>query len=236
MTGSGRPGEWAAAHGRSSDFPSLKKGVLSDHCSSLRESGVGAIGPPFTKMLCCREQLIDPVASMLRAFAAAFLLSTLGLGVACAASAQFDEFSIERSGCFGSCPSYTVKVTADGTATYEGEEWVKEFGKRRKRLGPAQMAQIRQAIAEIDFFNLRDSYASRRDGCAMVATDSALVVLVVKARDVTKTVNHYHGCAAADGRGPYPRRLTDFEDRIDRIIGTREWIGLEHERTQFGKR
>jgi len=197
---------------------------------------MSAIGPPLTKILCCAERLIDSAALMLRAFAMAILVSTLGLGVACAAPPQFDEFSMERSGCFGFCPSYTVKVTADATAMYVGEEWVKEFGKRTKRLGAAQMAQIRQAIAEIDFFNLRDSYASRRDGCAMVATDSALVVLVVKARGVTKTVNHYHGCAALDGRGPYPRRLTDFEDRIDRIIGTREWVGLENERTQFGGR
>jgi hypothetical protein len=97
------------------------------------------------------------------------------------------------------------------------------------------MAQIRQAIAAIDFFNLRDHYESRRDGCSMVATDSVFVVLVVKARGVTKSVNHYHGCLEPEARGVYPHRLVDFENRIDRIFGTREWIGLKHERTQFGK-
>jgi hypothetical protein len=44
-----------------------------------------AIGPPVTKMHCYRERRIDPAASMLRAFTMAFLVSTLGLGVACAA-------------------------------------------------------------------------------------------------------------------------------------------------------
>jgi len=196
---------------------------------------MSAIGPPLTKASCCRVRPIGAAASMLCAFAMAFLVSTLGLGVARAAPPQFDELSMERSGCFGSCPSYTVKVIADGTVIYKGEEWVKDFGERRKRLGPVRIARIRQAIADIDFFNLRDGYESRRDGCALVATDSVLVVLVVKARGVTKTVRHYHGCAAPDGRGPYPRRLTDFEDQIDRIIGTGQWIGLEHERTPYSK-
>jgi len=179
----------------------------------------------------------------LRAFAIALLVLAVRPGVACAGPGQFDEVSLKRGPCYRYCPAYTVTVMADGTVRYEGRSWVKVVGKRTKRLGPVRMKQIRKAIADVRFFELRDQYESEEDGCQAIWTDSDSAVVVLKAGGVTKTVIRYDGCRERGDENdpskmlgaPYPRRLAEFEDTLDRIIGTREWVGAERERVRGGR-
>jgi hypothetical protein len=39
------------------------------------------------------------------------------------------EFSLKRTACFGSCPSYELRITGDGVVTYSGQGWVAVEGK-----------------------------------------------------------------------------------------------------------
>lgn len=41
-----------------------------------------------------------------------------------------ERITVVRSGCEGDCPAYTVQLDADGTVTYEGQGFVKTYGKR----------------------------------------------------------------------------------------------------------
>ena len=139
---------------------------------------------------------------------------------------------MERLGCFGRCPIYKVTARADGSVTYVGQQWVKAVGERTKHLSRARVNRLRKAIADLEFFALRDQYESRKDGCQLVSTDMPGVQITLKAGGETKSVHHYHGCLERPGPkdvggvGPvYPRRLTRFEDEFDRIIGTRAWVG-----------
>lgn len=159
-------------------------------------------------------------------YAVALLVSAAGSGAAWAVPRQFEAISLDRG-------MYMFTVTADGSVTYEGRRWVKVIGTRTKHISRVRVNRIRKAIADLEFFALRDQYESRRDGCQLVSTDSGGVDIVVKAGGETKKVSHYHGCLERGDQkdaynlvGPiFPRRLTAFEEEIERIVGTRDWIG-----------
>ena len=125
-------------------------------------------------------------------YAVALLVMTVGSSTAWGAPRKFEEISMERWGCYGTCPIYKITATADGTVTYEGEQWVKAVGKHTKHLSRARVKRIAKAITDLEFFSLRDQYESRKDGCQAVATDSAGATIVVKAGGETKSVRRWH--------------------------------------------
>src|SRR5450631_1350349 len=49
--------------------------------------------------------------------------------------------TLQRSGCFGSCPSYTVTVTTDGIV-FEGGGYVVASGRHRDSVDPAEVRKL----------------------------------------------------------------------------------------------
>ncbi len=152
-----------------------------------------------------------------------------------------DDLTIrmERKGCYGRCPIYTLNIAPDGNVRFEGKGWTKTLGARESKISRDQMNDLASVIRGSDFFALRDSYETGADGCPTEVTDMPTVILYVRLNSAEKTVSHYHGCledskpqpvepgkiARAEILQAYPRKLTLFEDRIDEIIGTKAWVG-----------
>jgi hypothetical protein len=149
---------------------------------------------------------------------------------------RLEQVSLERTTCYGSCPAYRVTVFGDGRVEYEGKRFVKIKGKRMKRLDAKVIRRLTDEIERVSYFGLRDSYDSATDGCPTTWTDNPAAITSVRAGGKTKRIHHYLGCRedagpAANGKS-YPRSLTTFEDRIDMIAGTAEWIGTGPERVR----
>src|SRR6202171_787505 len=49
-----------------------------------------------------------------------------------------DFVTLERTVCFGTCPSYLVTITSDGTVTFEGRDFVKTKGTAREGVNPGE--------------------------------------------------------------------------------------------------
>jgi hypothetical protein len=45
--------------------------------------------------------------------------------------------TLERTVCYGTCPSYKVTLTGDGTVVYEGQNFVRVQGRQEKKIHPA---------------------------------------------------------------------------------------------------
>jgi len=152
--------------------------------------------------------------------------------------APLEILTLERTVCYGWCPSYKITVTGDGRVTYEGRKFVKNVGRRGKVLDPGSLQRLADEFRRLGYFNLRDHYASSEDGCPTVWTDNPSVITSVRVRGTTKTVEHYLGCQYEidSRRGPYPEDLTAFENQIDEIVGTKQWIGTEQERAKTAAR
>lgn len=131
---------------------------------------------------------------------------------------------LKRSACFGTCPDYRLTVSADGGVIFEGREFVKVKGVTK---GTISLEKVRQLIAQFDsakYFSLNDKYETEKDGCPEVWTDNPSVVTSIRINGKSKSVSHYHGCQEGRGTSVYPKGLTDLENQIDEIVGTKRWI------------
>ncbi len=147
----------------------------------------------------------------------------LFLCMACRLGAAEDKpisISLERTGCFGTCPSYVLTILRDGNVTFEGREYVKSKGVFRKKIGTATLTSLFKKIEEIHFWELEDSYRTKinPDGSISMITDMPTQYVTVRSATKSKRVEDYYGT---------PPGVKDLERLIDEVAGVSEWVGKE---------
>jgi Domain of unknown function (DUF6438) len=60
--------------------------------------------------------------------------------------------TLERSVCYGTCPDYKLTVSADGTVTFDGREYVKVKGIVRGNIPPEKLRQLIALFDEAKYF------------------------------------------------------------------------------------
>lgn len=65
----------------------------------------------------------------------------------------------QRTPCYGTCPSYTATIFADGHVEYDGQRFVKLLGKHTLRLPPATVQDMLAEAKRIDFNKLQEKYS-----------------------------------------------------------------------------
>jgi len=68
--------------------------------------------------------------------------------------------AIKTTGCFGTCPIYTFKITDEGNANYVGTRHVAMEGKKEKKYTERQVEGLFQAFENADFFSYKDEYTA----------------------------------------------------------------------------
>lgn len=145
------------------------------------------------------------------------------------------EIGLQRSQCFGSCPSYSLTIHEDGTVKFIPLSSFAYIGKGERPKFPLEgkisADQLSFLLSEFD--KIRFNSLSRRYGsvkyktsanCPLVATDAPSVELTLIRAGKRKTVSHYRGCSGAQILDD----LTFLEDKIDEIANTKQWT------SQFG--
>jgi hypothetical protein len=128
--------------------------------------------------------------------------------------------TLERSVCFGTCPSYRVAVASDGKVTFEGRDFVKTKGTATVQVKPEDFKTLANEFEQITYFSLDDKYEPGTPGCGPAVTDLPYVKTSIQMNGKTKSVSHYHGCRESE----VLRALTALERKIDEIAGTEKWI------------
>lgn len=121
--------------------------------------------------------------------------------------AGISEISLERTGCFGTCPVYKITLRKDGTATYVGNSYARRRGTFDGKLeyGFEKLAEL---IYRQGFSNLENTYDS-----PFTDLDTAIVTVIKDGK--VKTVSDY-GSAA-------PVELWGIERLIDSISEEIVW-------------
>lgn len=133
--------------------------------------------------------------------------------------------TLTRTACYGYCPSYKLTISADGTVTFEGRDYVKTKGTIKSRISRKQLQQLISEFKKLNYFSLRDTYQSEEDGCSTVWTDYPSATTSVRLNGKSKSILHYYGCHKDPGNAMYPKGLTELESKIDEIVGTERWVG-----------
>jgi hypothetical protein len=129
---------------------------------------------------------------------------------------------LERTGCPGQCPAYTVDVAGDGSVVYVGGAATLIQGERRWRVPQANVTALLDLFRRADYFKLRGYYQVR-------AADLPTYVTALQIGPRRKFVLDYGrsgGAAVASAIPPgdsdqilAPPSVVEIEDAIDRLSG-----------------
>lgn len=133
---------------------------------------------------------------------------------------------LERIGCYGTCPVYTIAIHGDGRVEYTGSSHVKETGSHEGRIEPDKIRALLSQFAKTKFWDVAEDYS--RAKCGRYCTDMATVVTRVTLKGATHKVKHYYGCGNA------PRSLFDLESSVDKTVDSQQWTGDVSKAGPFG--
>lgn len=122
------------------------------------------------------------------------------------------EFSLERTYCFGSCPSYSVRITGDGAVEYSGRGSVAVEGQHSDRITFEKVRRLLDAFRKADFYSFDDKYS-------LFVTDNPTYVVGIKIGTIAKTITDYVGTQAG-----MPQVISTLEDEVDASAGTAKWL------------
>jgi hypothetical protein len=133
---------------------------------------------------------------------------------------------LERVGCYGTCPAYSVTIHGDGRVAYTGNGHVKETGGREAKIEPDKIRALLSQFAKAKFWELVEDYS--RSKCERYCTDMATAVIEVTVKGATHRVKHYYGCGRA------PKSLFELEAAVDKAVDAQQWTGDVSKAGPFG--
>lgn len=119
--------------------------------------------------------------------------------------------TLARTGCFGSCPSYTVTVSTEGI-TFDGGGFVVAAGKHRDNVDADEVRTLAKRFVAADFYSMAANYRAS-------VTDNPTYVLTIAIDGRKKEVEDYVG--QWEGM---PAVITELEDEVDAFGRTQRWV------------
>jgi hypothetical protein len=154
------------------------------------------------------------------------------------------SIELERTWCYGSCPTYKVKVDGSGLVTWDGLTYVDSKGTQGALISVDALLALVTRFDAIGFSKLHDSYN-------VTVTDVPSAILTLVRGGLTKTVSVRGADVARRGQGSLVlndnsgdhavlnksdganyesavatfRALDELANAIDSALGTSKWIG-----------
>src|SRR5713226_416401 len=119
--------------------------------------------------------------------------------------------TLERSGCFGTCPAYTVTVSTDGIV-FKGSGFVAAPGKHTDIVDADEVRKLAKRFVAADFYSMDSSYTAS-------VTDNPFYTLSIAIDGHVKKVEDYVG--SWEGM---PAVITELEEEVDTFGRTERWI------------
>lgn len=122
---------------------------------------------------------------------------------------------MERTVCFGTCPSYKLSIFKNGKVMFIGREFVEHEGEATREMSQENLEALVQKIRESHFMDIPSS-----PDCETRYTDHPSVFLTIELDDERNSITHYLGCKGFQ----YEDELYELEEAIDSLSGANRWI------------
>lgn len=119
--------------------------------------------------------------------------------------------ALSRSGCYGTCPAYTVTVSTTGII-FQGDGYVVAKGRHTGPVVANDVRQLAQKFIAADFYSMDDSYEAS-------VTDNPEYSLSISIDGHTKKVEDYVGSWVG-----MPAIIKGLEEEVDSFANTQRWI------------
>jgi hypothetical protein len=119
---------------------------------------------------------------------------------------------LERSGCFGTCPSYRVELRGTGEVLFHSDGFVTFSGDHQTRVSPQTIECLLQDFRTADFWSLDPEYVAN-------VTDLPTYKISLTVGGKTKVLTDYAGQSVGMSAA-----VTALEQAIDQAASTDTWI------------
>jgi hypothetical protein len=123
------------------------------------------------------------------------------------------SITLQRSACFGVCPSYSLSIEGDGVVSYIGASFVKVRGAASSQISSSAVQGLVDDMWSAGYFDLDEP-----SPCSSTWSDAPSVITSLTLGERKHRVEHYHGNPCT------PEVLTTIEDQIDEIAGSERWL------------
>jgi len=121
------------------------------------------------------------------------------------------QITLQRTGCYGSCPGYAVTIGSDGIV-FEGRGFVVAAGRHTDSADASDVRKLAKRFIAADFYSMEAEYRAS-------VTDNPTYVLSIDIDGRKKEVEDYVG----EWQG-MPAVITDLEQDVDAFARTERWI------------
>ena len=122
---------------------------------------------------------------------------------------------MERSGCPGACPVFSLTVFFDRSAFYQGGAHTVVSGEKEFSLTKDQLSRVRSAFTRKGFLIMNGQCCECIDVSGAPSTR-----IIYQGNGPYKSINRYHGCL-----NEWSRNLGNLEAEILEITGVSAWVG-----------
>ncbi|HTF67831.1 MAG TPA: ankyrin repeat domain-containing protein [Edaphobacter sp.] len=119
--------------------------------------------------------------------------------------------TLQRSGCFGSCPSYSVTISTEGIV-FDGRSSVVANGTHTDKIDRDNIRALAKKIIASDFYSMDPEYAA---SVTDMPSFSLSITIDGHSRQVTDYVGQWVGMPAV---------INELEDEVDVLARTKRWI------------
>lgn len=119
--------------------------------------------------------------------------------------------TLQRSGCYGTCPAYQVTVSTDAIV-FAGRMFVVASGKHTDKVNADKVRSLAKRFIAADFYSMNPSYTAS-------VTDCPTYVLSMSVDGRQKEVEDYEGSWVG-----MPAVISELEDEVDNLARTQRWI------------
>lgn len=166
---------------------------------------------------------------MRRAAAYIVLVFAIYLLALCRASLAAEPservITLERTTCYGTCPSYTLAILKDGTVNYVGREYVRVKGAVHWKVDPAVVDSLVKEFLNVEYFSLDGEYTTTkgRDGKFWQVTGDSPTVIT------SLHLLGNHKGIVDNLEADAPAKLRDLERAIDEAVNSKKWVSIDAE-------
>jgi hypothetical protein len=135
--------------------------------------------------------------------------------------------TMERTPCYGDCPSYVLTIKGNGTVQYVGRDNVSIKGTRQGTIKLEAIRSLMSEFARAGFLSISNDYSTVSCKCGF-CTDMPTAITTLQVKDTNHSLTHYYGCRCA------PRFLFGLETAIDKSANVEQWTGDVSKNGPFG--
>jgi ankyrin repeat protein len=122
------------------------------------------------------------------------------------------SLSLQRTGCLGSCPGYTVTLSGTGDITFDGQGFIAIPGTHHAHISQAAVLDLLQRFRAANFLSGLDTYE-----CSW--TDMPSQTLTLSLNGISKKVFDYGGSVVG-----LPDAIEALEAAVDTATDTDRWV------------